>query len=68
MGVFMKDRPIRGAVVLCPLVLDVDEGPLSAAEYKMLQAGQLEEVLLLIDHPRCVQVTPAGRLLSSTVT
>ena len=38
-GVFMKDRPVRGAVVLCPLVLDVDEGPSPPAKAKMLQAG-----------------------------
>lgn len=41
--VFMQDRAVRRAVILRPLVLDVNERPLAAAELKMLQAGELEE-------------------------
>lgn len=48
--VFMQDRAVRRAVILRPLVLDVNERPLAAAELKMLQAGELEEVLVIKVH------------------
>ena len=63
---FMHQRAIHSAVIFSPLVFNVDQRPLAAAKGEMLQAGQLEEVLLLIDHPMRVQVTPAGRWSSST--
>lgn len=50
MRVFMQDRAVRRAVILRPLVLDVNERPLAAAELKMLQAGELEEVLVIKVH------------------
>ena len=68
MGVFMEDGSICGAEILRPLVFNVNERPLPAAKLEMLQAGELEEVLLGIDHPIRMQVTPLGSLSSSTVT
>ena len=67
MGVFVENRPVGGAEILRPLVLNVNEGPLPAAELEMLQTGELEEVLLGVDYPSTLQVTPSGRLASSTV-
>jgi hypothetical protein len=46
----------------------MDQRPLTAAKEEMLDAGELEVVVLLIAHPIRVQVTPAGKLASSTVT
>ena len=66
-GVFVEKGAVNGAEILRPLVLDMDESPLAAAKGKVLQAGQLEEVLLRIDYPIRVQVTPAGRFSSSTL-
>ena len=45
----------------------MDQRPLPAAEFEMLQTGKLEEIVLLIDHPIRVQETPAGKCASSTV-
>ena len=66
-GVFVEKGAVNGAEILRPLVLNVNEGPLPAAELEMLQTGELEEVLLGVDYPSTLQVTPAGRLASSTV-
>ena len=66
-GVGVKDSAVRGAEVLRPLVLDMDQRPLPAAEFEMLQPGKLEEIVLLIGHPIRVQETPAGKCASSTV-
>ena len=68
MGVFVEDCSVGGAEILRPLVFNVNEGPLPAAELEMLQTGELEEVLLGIDHPIRVQVTPLGSSSSTTVT
>ena len=68
MGIFVKDCPVGGAEIFRPLVLNVNERPLAAAELEVLQTGELEEVLVGIDHPIRVQVTPLGSLSSSTVT
>ena len=68
MGVFVENCPVGGAEILRPLVLNVNEGPLPAAELEMLQTGELEAVLLPIDHPIRVQVTPSGNSSSTTVT
>ena len=54
--------------ILRPLVFNVDEGPLTAAELEVLQAGELEEILLGIGHPIRVQVTPLGSWFSAIVT
>ena len=64
----MQDRAVRRAVILRPLVLDVNERPLAAAEFEVLQTGELKEIILGIDHPIRVQVTPSGSFSSSTVT
>lgn len=63
----MQKLTIDGAEVVCPLMLNMDQRPLPAAKGEMLQAGKLEEVLLGIDHPMRVQVTPWGRCAVSTV-
>lgn len=68
MGPTVEKVPLHRPQVFPPLLLNVDEGPLAAAECKVLQAGQLEEVLLGIGHPMRWQVTPAGRAASSTET
>ena len=67
-GVFVEDRSVSGAEIFRPLILNVDERPLAAAELEVLQTGELKKALLRIDHPSRVQVTPAGRAASSTVT
>ena len=67
-GVFVKDRSVGGAEIFCPLVFDIDKRPLAAAELEVLQTGELEEILLGINHPIRVQVTPSGSFSSSTVT
>ncbi len=67
-GVFVENGPVGGAKILRPLVFNVDEGPLAAAELEVLQAGELEEILLGIGHPIRVQVTPLGSWSSATVT
>ena len=43
--------PLHCAQIFPPLLLNMNECPLPSAKGKMLQAGQLEEVLLPIDHP-----------------
>ena len=47
----VEEFPLHCAQVFFPLLLDVDERPLAAAEGKVLQAGQLEEVLFGVGHP-----------------
>lgn len=64
----MENCAVCGSEILCPLLFDMNERPLSAAELKMLEAGELEEILLRINHPIRVQVTPAGSRVSSKVT
>ena len=50
MGILVQDRTIYGAVILRPLMLNVNQGPSTPAKPEMLQTGQLEEVLFLIIH------------------
>ena len=50
MGVLMHQRPVYGVVVFRPLVLQVNQGPPPPAKLKVLQAGQLEEILFVICH------------------
>ena len=65
----VKKVALHGAQVFRPLVFNVDQRPLPPAEGEVLQAGELEEVLVPVHgHPIRVQVTPAGRAASSTVT
>ena len=64
----VKKGPFRRAQILPPLTLDMDQRPLAAAKCEMLQAGKLEIVRLIIDHPMRKQLTPAGKASSSTET
>lgn len=64
----VEQLPFHGSKILRPLLFDVDQRPLPAAELEMLQTGELEAVLLPIDHPIRVQVTPSGNSSSTTVT
>ena len=68
MYVFVHKPAVHCAVILRPLVLNVNQRPLAAAEGEVLQAGQQKPVLLRPAHPMRRQVTPAGRADSSTVT
>ena len=68
MGVFMHEAAVYSAEIFCPLVFNVDQRPLAAAKSKMLETGQLEPVLFPDVHPIWIQVAPAGRAASSTVT
>lgn len=36
MGILVQDRTIYGAVILCPLVFNVNEGPSTSAKLEML--------------------------------
>ena len=67
MGPAVKQIALYRAQIFSPLLLNVDQCPLASAEGKVLQTGQLEEVLLGVDYPSTLQVTPSGRLASSTV-
>ncbi len=68
-GTPVKQVALHGAEIFRPLPLQVDQGPLAAAEGEVLKAGQGEVVLLRQGaHPMRVQVTPAGRAASSTAT
>lgn len=65
---FMQQLPFRRSHILSPKLLDMDERPLSAAEGKMLQPGELEVIVLPITHDMRIQVTPWGRRSAETVT
>ena len=68
-GPSVEQVPLHRAQVFRPLVFHMDQRPLPPAEGKVLQSGKLEEVLVPVHgHPIRVQVTPAGRASSSTVT
>ena len=49
-GVFVKDRSIGGAEIFRPLILNMDERPLAAAELEVLQTGELKEIILIKVH------------------
>ena len=68
MGAAVQQSALHRAQVFRPLVLQVDEGPLAAAEGKVLDAGQREHTLPLLRRHFRMHVTPAGRCASSTVT
>ena len=68
-GAPVEQIALHRAQVFLPLLLQVDQRPLAAAEGKVLQAGELQDILFgIFGHPMRVQVTPAGRAASSTVT
>lgn len=56
-----------GAAVLRPLLLQMDERPLAAAEAKVLDARQGQPVVCAAHQDSLSQVTPSGRV-SATVT
>ena len=47
----VKQRAFHRAQIFPPLLFNVDQRPLPAAESKVLQSGEREEVLLGVDHP-----------------
>ena len=68
MGPAMEQLALHSAQIVPPLLLQMDQRPLPPTEGEMLQTGELEELLLPKGHPMRVQVMPAGRADSSTVT
>ena len=68
MGLIMEDISFNSPEVLCPELFDMDQCPLPGAEAEMLQSGELKKILLGINYPILLQVTPSGRYASSTVT
>lgn len=67
-GTLMEELALYGAQIFLPLLFQMDQRPLAAAEGKVLKAGEGEELLLTEVHPIRRQVIPAGRAASSTVT
>ena len=67
-SVAMQDRAVCGTEVFRPLVFNMDQRPLTAAETEMLKPRQLQIILFAVRYPIRVQVTPSGKCASSTVT
>ena len=67
-GTLMKEIAVDGPEIFRPLLFQMHQCPLPPAKDKMLDAGKLEEVLLVVRHPMCLHVTPSGREASSTET
>ena len=67
MRALMHDFPFDSAEILRPLLLNMYQCPLSAAEAKMLQAGDHQAIVRLVHYDSLSQVTPSG-MLSLTVT
>lgn len=59
--------PFGGAQIFRPLLLQVDQCPLTAAEGKVLDAGHQQVVVRRVHQLNLSQVTPSGRV-SATVT
>lgn len=69
MRLLVKDRTADRARILRPLPLDVNQCPLATAERKVLDAADLQIILLGVCHYAMrVTVTPAGTAASSTLT
>ena len=65
----VKDCAADRACILSPLPLDVNHCPLATAERKVLDAADLQIILLGVCHYAMrVTVTPAGTAASSTLT
>ena len=62
----VQEMPFGGAQVFGPLLFQMDERPLAAAEAEMLDAGHLQ-ITVGVHQASLWQVTPAGRSVS-TVT
>ena len=63
----MQKRALRGAQILRPLLLDMDQCPLPPAEPEVLQAGDHQAVVGIIHYDFRSQCTPSGSV-SATVT
>ena len=63
----VEERTVCDTVVFRPLGFNPNQHPLPAAEFEVLQTGELEKALFRIDQPSRAQATPAGRAASSTV-
>lgn len=60
--------PLGSAQIFAPLLLQVNQGPLAAAEGEMLQAGH-EEILVFGGHQESLsQCTPSGRSSETETT
>jgi len=65
----VEDRAVGRPQIFRPLSFQMDQRPLTTALGEVLQAGELQKLLFRIRrYPMRVQVTPAGRAASSTVT
>ena len=63
---FMHQCAVHRAVVVRPLLLNVNKRPLPAAEFEMLYSGKLKIVFFGIRHTIRMQLTPSGKLSVST--
>jgi hypothetical protein len=64
----VENVPLDRPQIFRPLLFEVDERPLPPAERKVLEAGELEVVVLRISHPMVDTVTPAGMAAVSIAT
>ena len=68
-NLLVQEFSLCGPQIVRPGLLDMNEGPLPAAEGEMLETGQQKKLLFRIGHQSiCRQVTPSGRASSATVT
>ena len=67
-GIAVHQRAVHGAEIFRPLLLDVNQRPLAAAEFEVLQPGQQEIGFFCVIHHIRMQLTPSGSRASSTVT
>lgn len=68
MGAFVHELALGCQHVVGPHLLDMDERPLSSAEREVLDAGQREELILVVHRYTILRtVTPSGTAPSSTV-
>lgn len=68
MGPLVHQVTFYSSQIILPLLLDVDQCPLTATEGKVLYARESEIFLLIVPHPIRTQLTPSGRAASSTLT
>ena len=67
MGAFVHELALGCQHVVGPRLLDMDERPLSSAEREVLDAGQREELVLVVHgYTSLWTVTPSGTAASST--
>ena len=63
----MQQMPLGGPKVFGPLLLQVDQSPLTPAEGKVLNAGY-HQITVGVHQASLSQVTPAGIWLSTVTT